>query len=136
MRIRRKHNAIEPEVDMTPMLDIVFIMLIFFIVTTSFVKESGITLSRPSPNQTTNPIDDPKQPIVLEIGSQNTITLAGRIIDQDSIRANVEAERARKPSAPVVVRAHESATTGVVIRAVDQSKLAGASQVTVVKPGS
>ena len=50
MRKHRKHNEDETEVDMTPMLDIVFIMLIFFIVTTSFVKEDGIVINRPAAN--------------------------------------------------------------------------------------
>ena len=132
MRIRRKINPQETEVDMTPMLDIVFIMLIFFIVTTSFVKESGIVVNRPPSEQNHDP-QPIITPILIEIDANNDIRIGGRFIDLDSIQANVETARSRNPKAPVVVKVHEAATSGIVVRAVDQSKLAGAGQVTVIK---
>ncbi len=134
MRKHRRHNDDETEVDMTPMLDIVFIMLIFFIVTTSFVKENAIVLDRPaaSPPDTQN--DNPSRPILIEIDDNDTIMIGGRVVDMNAIRANVETARAKSPKALVIVRAHHTATTGVVVSAVDQSRLAGADKVTVVKP--
>lgn len=135
MRKQRRHNEDETEVDMTPMLDIVFIMLIFFIVTTSFVKESGIILDRPAASPPTDAQNDnPSRPILIEIDDSNTIRMAGRVVDTNAIRANVETARAKSPKSLVIVRAHPLATTGIVVSAVDQSRLAGADKVTVVKP--
>lgn len=134
MRKHRNHNQEETEVDMTPMLDIVFIMLIFFIVTTSFVKESGIVLDRPALNQPDEPIDTKNRPILIDINGNSEIKMSNRLVDVNAIRANVETAMAKNPKALVVVRADESAKAGVVVSAVDQARLAGADKVTVVKP--
>lgn len=133
MRKHRKHFDDDTDVDMTPMLDIVFIMLIFFIVTTSFTKEDGIVLDRPT-NQPDQP-DPPKtRPILIAINDNSEISMGGRLIDINAVRANVETARAKKPNALVVVQAHESAKIDAVVRSVDQARLAGAERVTVVKP--
>lgn len=135
MRKFRLRKEAETEVDMTPMLDIVFIMLIFFIVTTSFVKENGIVIMRPAKND--NPLPTPdSQPIVIDINDNSEISIAGRFVDTNAIRANVETARAKSPQSIVVVRAHQLASVNSVISAVDQSRLAGVSNVTVVKPAS
>ncbi|TQV88956.1 ExbD/TolR family protein [Aliikangiella coralliicola] len=134
MRRQRKHYEDETEVDMTPMLDIVFIMLIFFIVTTSFVKEDGIVLNRPAANPPDNPEPQKNRPIVIAISDSSEITIGGRLVDVNAVRANVETARAKAPNALVIVQAHESAKTGVVVSSVDQARLAGADKVTVVKP--
>jgi len=134
MRRQRKHFDDETEVDMTPMLDIVFIMLIFFIVTTSFVKEDGIELGRPPANPPPDAPPNPMRPIMISIDGNSDITMDGRLIDVDAIQPNVETARAKRPKASIVVMADESAHSGVVVRAVDQAKLAGAGTVTVVKP--
>ncbi len=133
MRRSRKNNEDETEVDMTPMLDIVFIMLIFFIVTTSFVKEDGIVLNRPPANPPPDQPENPKRPILISINDNSDIEMDGRIIDVDAIQPNVETARAKRPKAQVVVMAGESAQSGLVVRAVDQAKLAGSGEVTVVK---
>ena len=134
MRKHRNHNEDETEVDMTPMLDIVFIMLIFFIVTTSFVKEDGIELNRPAANPPETPNESPTRPIVIEINENSEVSIKGRLIDVKAIEANVQSARAKSPKSLIIVRAHESATSGVVVSAVDQARLAGADKVTVVKP--
>lgn len=134
MRKHRKHFDDETEVDMTPMLDIVFIMLIFFIVTTSFVKESGVTIARPPVNPPLDAPPNPTRPIIIEINENSDVTVQQRLIDVDAIQPNIETARAASPKAQVVIIAHEEAHTGVVVRAVDQAKLAGAGDVTVVKP--
>jgi biopolymer transport protein ExbD len=136
MRKNRNATDAESDVDMTPMLDIVFIMLIFFIVTTSFVKEDGIVIHRPSKVDDPIPNPDPKRPIVIDISDTSEVTMSGRIVDSKAIRANIETARSQNPDAIVIVRAHDSATAGVVISAVDQSRLAGVEKVTVVKPAS
>lgn len=134
MRKHRKHSDDETEVDMTPMLDIVFIMLIFFIVTTSFTKEDGIVIDRPAAAPDKTDDKTPTRPIIIEINDLSEVTMGGRLVDVEAIRANVETARANSPKALIIVQAHEDAKTGVVIRAVDQAKLAGAEKVTVVKP--
>ncbi len=135
MRKFRLRKEAESEVDMTPMLDIVFIMLIFFIVTTSFVKENGIVILRPASN-TDNPTKSDISPILIEINDNSEVSIAGRLVDTNAIRANVETARAKNPNSIVIVRANELATVNSVISAVDQSRLAGANNVTVVKPAS
>ena len=131
----RKHRHVieeDTEVDMTPMLDIVFIMLIFFIVTTSFVKESGIEIVRPSDSQSEAP-PNPTSPIVIRISDTGDISLGGRLIDVGAVQANIETERSRKPKAAVIVQVAESAKTGILVSVVDQAKKAGVPQVTVTK---
>lgn len=131
----RKHRHViedDTEVDMTPMLDIVFIMLIFFIVTTSFIKESGIEITRPTDNQTDAP-PNPTSPIVIRITETGDISLAGRLIDVAAVQANVETELSKKPKAAVIVQVAEEAETGILVSVVDQAKKAGIPLVTVTK---
>lgn len=134
MRKFRKNVDDETEVDMTPMLDIVFIMLIFFIVTTSFVKEDGIDIGRPPLNPPPDAPPNPQRPILISIDGNSDVTMDGRLIDVAAIQPNVETARAKRPKASVVVMADESAKSGIVVSAVDQAKLAGAGGVMVVKP--
>ena len=134
MRRQRRHFDDETEVDMTPMLDIVFIMLIFFIVTTSFVKEDGIEIGRPPANPPPDAPPNPTRPILISIDGNSDVTMDGRLIDVDAVQPNVETARAKRPKASVIVMADEAAKSGVVVRAVDQAALAGAGLVTVVKP--
>jgi biopolymer transport protein ExbD len=133
-RLRKQSNGETTEVDMTPMLDIVFIMLIFFIVTTTFVKEDGIEFVRPQAT-TIDPVEISK-PILISINDVGDIRMNGRLIDIDAVQANVESARAANPKAAVVVKAHHASKSGTVVRAVDQAKLAGAGAVTVVKSES
>lgn len=128
--MRRKHtiDQQESEVDMTPMLDIVFIMLIFFIVTTSFIKESGIEINRPTESKSPIP---PTNSIVIKINELEDVHFNGRLVSHDSIQANVEAALSKAPKAAVSVQVAESADTGVLVDIVDQVKRAGIKQVTV-----
>lgn len=129
--MRRKHavDQQESEVDMTPMLDIVFIMLIFFIVTTSFIKESGIELNRPADTKNPGPIDI--MAITIKINELEDVHFNGRLVAHDSIQANVEVALSKNPKAAVSVQVAESADTGVLVDIVDQVKKAGILQVTV-----
>lgn len=131
----RKRNREEDDtaIDMTPMLDIVFIMLIFFIVTTSFVKEDTIELSRPTTNQDTTPPDNPPPLIVVSIDEQSNVFMKERSVDKEAIRANIETQLAVDPRSPVLVRVHEDAATEVLITAVDQAKAAGVPKVNVAR---
>lgn len=105
-RLRRKAEE-EAEIDLTPMLDVVFIMLIFFIVTASFVKETGIEISRPDQQpQDQPPPDDEKQNIIFQISNNNEIWINGRRIDTRAVRANIEQLYAENPEAAVIISAH------------------------------
>lgn len=131
----RKHRHViedETEVDMTPMLDIVFIMLIFFIVTTSFIKENGIEIVRPTNNQSDAP-PNPTSPIVIRISDTGDVSIGPSLIEVAQVEARVSAALSKKPKAAVIVQTAGAARTGIVVGVVDAVKKAGISQVTVVK---
>ena len=131
--MRRKHfrEDDETQVDMTPMLDIVFIMLIFFIVTTSFVKESGVALDRPDPNQEQPKEKQKKKNIFVKIDGANRITMDGLDVDIRAVRARVEQKRAQNPEAIAIIGVHEDSNTDTLISVVDATRMAGVEKVTV-----
>ena len=132
--MRRKHPKDEEEtaVDMTPMLDIVFIMLIFFIVTTSFVKESGVNISRPDPNQQNDP-PPPKQKknVFIKIDATNRIYMDNLDVDIRAIRARVEQKRAQNPEAIAIIGVHPNANTDTLVQVVNSAREAGIDKVSV-----
>ena len=127
-RHRHKRRRDESEINITPMLDVVFIMLIFFIVTTSFVKEYGIDVSRPSNNAT---IKSEKGNIVIQIKQGGIILVNKKSVDLGGVRPNVERLRAENPQASVVVAAEEGSETGILVRVIDQARQAGAAGVSI-----
>ena len=127
---RRRHADEEAEINITPMLDIVFIMLIFFIVTTSFVKEQGLEVSRPS-NAPPKEIKQDKGPIVVKINSGSLISVKGRILEPGAVQANLERERAEKPASPLIVAAHPDADTEALVTILDAAKAVGIESVSV-----
>lgn len=112
----------EEEIDLTPMLDVVFIMLIFFIVTATFVKEIGLDVS--SPDKAQAPKDADKQSIVIQITSRDRIRIRGRDIDFRAVRANIERLHAENPEAPVVIQPHPESTTNTMIHVMDAARQA------------
>ncbi|WP_043769036.1 ExbD/TolR family protein [Algiphilus aromaticivorans] len=118
----------EADVNMTPMLDIVFIMLIFFIVTTSFVKETGIEVIRPSADTAEQ---QEKANILIGIRENGEIWIDRRQVEVQAVRASVERMLAENPEAGVVVVADRAADTGTLIEAMDQARLAGASNISI-----
>jgi len=129
--MRRRHRIDdEAEINITPMLDIVFIMLIFFIVTTSFVKEQGLEVSRPS-NAPPKEIKQDKGPIVIKINSASLISVKGRILEPRAVQANLEREKAEKPSSPLIVAAHPEADTEALVTILDAAKAVGIEAVSV-----
>lgn len=129
--MRKQHASLESEdstIDMTPMLDIVFIMLIFFIVTTSFVKESGVTVSRPSAQTAA---EDKKGNIMVAIKPNGEIWIDKRAVDVRSVRANVEKLKAESPESGVVIQADTDARTGILVQVMDQIRLAGVSNISI-----
>lgn len=127
---RRHHTDDEVEINITPMLDIVFILLIFFIVTTSFVKERGLEVSRPS-NSPPKEIKKKKGPIVLKIDSTGNIFLKGRLLENKAVQANLEREKAVKPDAPLIIAAHPDADTNSLVIILDAADAVGVASVSV-----
>ena len=128
-RKRRSRSDHESDINVTPLLDIVFIMLIFFIVTTSFGKELGVDLDRPS----NAPIKEQERSEIIHvrIDRYGQIFVDERIVRTGTIRANVLSGLASKPDATVVVVADRSADAGLVVMVVDQARVAGADKVTI-----
>ena len=120
---KRSRADEETQVDLTPMLDVVFIMLIFFIVTASFVKESGLEVNRPP--TTDEPPDQENKNIVFNVTEAGEILLEGRRIDVRSVRANVERIHAENPEAKVVISAAPEAQTEIFVQISDQAREAG-----------
>lgn len=122
MRRKIRHDDDEAKVDLTPMLDIVFIMLIFFIVTATFVREAGLDVTKPDSDQ-------PKDPSIVQalriiIDKNDRIEIKRRTVDQRAIRAVVETYNAQFPKGSVVIQFDEKTSTGIVVAVMDQCKLA------------
>ena len=133
MRQRRRRRTTEDAaINITPLLDIVFILLIFFIVTTSFAKEFGVDMNRPS----NAPVKERERAelIAVRIEADGTVFVEERAVDLRAVRANIESGLARKPQASVVVVAHRAADAGLMVRVVDQARLAGAVNVSLAAP--
>ena len=122
----------EQEINITPMLDVVFIMLIFFIVTASFVKEVGLDVNRPD-SQTNQPKEEKKN-ILVVIGGNNEIWIGGLQIDQRAVRANIERLHAENPEGAVVIQADKRAFTDTLIQVMDAARQAGVYNVSLAEP--
>jgi biopolymer transport protein ExbD len=120
----------ESGINMTPMLDIVFIMLIFFIVTTSFVREKGLEVSRPSNTPPKEVVRD-KGPIVVRIDYSSVISIKGRALEVTAVQANLEREKAEKPQSPLIVAAHPEASTDALMTVLDAARTVGIESVSV-----
>jgi len=114
--------AEEEDINLTPMLDVVFILLIFFIVTANFIKEPGLEVNRPDAE--TSSIQE-NAAILIAIGSTNDIWIDGRRIDVRQVKANITKLLADNPKGTVVIQADEKATAYSIIAVMDQSREAG-----------
>lgn len=124
---RRQSGGIA-EINMTPLIDMVFILLIFFIVTTSFVKETGVDVSRPTAKTA---VKKERANILISIKPNGEIWMDKRQIDRRAVRANVERMHAENPEGSVIILADEDAKTGLLIEVMDQARLAGVSSVSI-----
>jgi len=119
---KRHAHTEEAEINITPMLDIVFIMLIFFIVTTSFTKESGATIVKPTAEQAALLRNGT---ILVGIRSNDDIWMSKRLIELREVRSMVEAAKAENPKGSVVIVADKDSRIGRVTQVMDQVKMAG-----------
>lgn len=114
------------EINITPMLDVVFIMLIFFIVTASFVKEDGLDVNRPDTPQTDVPPDPKKKNVVIDIRGGGRISVNGRSVDVRAIGPNIVRLRAENPEAKVILRPRDDARNGDIVTVMDAARAVGA----------
>lgn len=127
MRLGNRHKQPEEaQIDMTSMLDIVFIMLIFFIVTSSFVRESGVEVNRP---EAANSITQKDTSIFVAVTSDNQIYIDKRVVDQERVQPALQQLIVEQPNASLVIQADKLAFNGTVIAVMDAAKSAGISQI-------
>ena len=119
----------ESEINLTPMLDVVFIMLIFFIVTASFIKEAGIDVNRPDAPVTESKPEDAN--ILVMINANDEIWIDRRLIDPRAVRANIERLHAENPDGSVVIQANKKSTNKVLVWVMDASRSAGVYSISI-----
>ena len=132
MRGRAVRNSEDTTVDLTPMLDVVFILLIFFIVTSTFIQENAIALEPPPPACDGCP--KPITPsILIYLDASNSIRIGDELHDVANIRSSIERRRAETPEAAVIIQAHPEARTGTVIKLRDIVYDANIERVNIVR---
>ena len=119
----------ENEINLTPMLDVVFIMLIFFIVTASFVREAGLDVNRPDAPMTQSKPEDSN--ILVLINANDEIWIDRRLIDPRAVRANIERMHAENPEGSVVIQANKSSTNKMLVEVMDASRQAGVYNISI-----
>ncbi|MEE2733183.1 MAG: biopolymer transporter ExbD [Pseudomonadota bacterium] len=115
-------------IDLTPMLDVVFIMLIFFIVTASFVKESGIDVNRPDAETAQK---KERANILVAIDERNQIWIDKRQVDPRAVRANIERLHAENPQGSVVIQADKNSKNERLVQVMDAARQAGVYNVSI-----
>jgi biopolymer transport protein ExbD len=118
----------ENEINLTPMLDVVFIMLIFFIVTASFIKEAGIDVNRPDA-PTAERVEDAN--ILVAISANDEIWIDRRLVDPRAVRANIERLHAENPKGSVVIQADKRSTNEMLVTVMDASRAAGVYNISI-----
>ena len=130
MRRKKNREDDEAEVNLTPMLDVVFIMLIFFIVTASFIKEVGLDLNKPEGGDAPKTVTE-NENILIQITNDGLIFIDRRNVDVRAIRANIERLRAERPNGQVVVAPGAASQNGLLVEVMDQARLAGAEEISL-----
>jgi len=128
MRGQRRREQPQSEVNMTPMLDVVFIMLIFFIVTASFVKEAGVDVTRQA---AMTAVSKDKGNILIAITENDQVWMDRRQIDPRALRANIERLHAENPQGSVVILADVSSKNGLLVQVMDAARLAGVKSISI-----
>ena len=128
MRRRRVRQEDESSIDITPMLDVVFIMLIFFIVTASFVKETGIDINRPDAATAER---KERGNILVAITATDQVWIDRRQVDVRAIRANIERLHAENPQGAVVIQADKNSKNGLLVQVMDAARLVGVDNISL-----
>ncbi|MBI9075064.1 MAG: biopolymer transporter ExbD [Desulfatibacillum sp.] len=124
----RRHKAQGVELNIAPLIDMVFILLIFFLVTTSFIRETGVDVERPS---AATAVTKNQSSILIAVTKDNRVFMDKRELDPRTVRANVERALAENPEAGVVVVADRESMTGMVMEVMDGCRMAGAKNVSI-----
>lgn len=124
MRRRTKHHDDQAEVNMTPMLDIVFILLIFFIVTATFLQEEGLDM-RPPPDSDTPPEADAPPPIVIQVDNDDNVFVNQTRTDVDRVLSAVNRFRAEEPNSAVLLEVYDEANHGTIVQIWDEMRVNG-----------
>jgi len=131
----RDHHLLEveeeeqSEINLTPMLDVVFIMLIFFIVTASFIKEAGLDVNRPDAPVTESKPEEAN--ILVAISATDEIWIDRRLIDPRAVRANIERLHAENPKGSVVIQANRKSTNKMLVTVMDAARQAGVYNISI-----
>jgi len=125
---RRHASKDEPEINITPMLDIVFIMLIFFIVTTSFIRETGIEVEKPTAITTEA---RPQANVLIAIRPNDEIWMDRQQVELNEVRFEVEDARAENPESSAIIIADRGARTGLVVEVMDQVQAGGINRISI-----
>ena len=128
IRSQRRSALEEAAIDMAPLIDMTFLLLIFFLVNTNFIKETGIDVKRPQAAT-----GEAKQGDIILVGisSAGTVHMNGKRLDVSNVRPTVARMRLKTPKAPVVVLADEGARAKLIVRVIDECKLAGAEDISL-----
>lgn len=137
-KLASKKKADESNVDLTPMLDVVFILLIFFVVTATFLSETAIDAAS-TPNNDAPPPDqqqDEKKNILVELGANNDIILNGeaRPILLSQMRSNIDRLKAENPAATLIVKPHNRSNVQTLVAVMDAARQAGIASISIVEP--
>tara|TARA_R110000772_G_scaffold90923_3_gene187281 strand:- start:832 stop:1251 length:420 start_codon:yes stop_codon:yes gene_type:complete len=128
-----KKKKDESNIDLTPMLDVVFILLIFFVVTASFVKESTLNVQGQDPNNNPPPPSaDQPQNVLIQIDARDQIFFNQERVDISAVRARVASQRAENPAASVVIQPNDDSTANTLVRVMNSSREAGATDISVI----
>ena len=119
----------ENEINLTPMLDVVFIMLIFFIVTASFIKEAGLDVNRPDAPMTESTPEESN--ILVMINANDEIWIERRLIDPRALRANIERMHAENPDGSVVIQANNKSSNKMLVTVMDAARQAGVYNISI-----
>jgi biopolymer transport protein ExbD len=118
----------ESDINLTPMLDVVFIMLIFFIVTATFIKQAGIDVFRPDADTA---VQKPTVSVLVAIGPNGDIWIDKKQVDESAVRAHIERIHAENPKGGLVVQADRQAKYEKLAAVLDAARAAGLTQVAI-----
>lgn len=133
---RRRRHKVESEdsgeIDLTPMLDVVFIMLIFFIVTASFVREKSLGVNVPESDNPPPPTEDTPKNILIQVNQNDEIFVDSRRVDVRAVRSLIAQKKAENPEAAVIVRMHHDSTANTYVSIADSAREAAIYNVSLV----
>lgn len=126
-RLHRMEEATTAEINISPLIDIVFLLLIFFMVTSVFVEETGVEIQKPT---AMSAADLEKNSILLAVTAAGDVVFDGQVVARNQLRGLVSG-LLRERERPVIILADEDSRSGLLVHVLDECKLAGASQVSV-----